>query len=215
MKMTEASAIKGSGLMPVSTNWNKKLPLKVNSLEKMIARVTELRERGLRGEHVVEEFVRQRLFPLRKRDPLAMYYTSPGVPSWMPEGVTEITDDEVNRQVTLILGKGLQPRPDTVTAPFSATNPPPEECPFNTAEDNEPLDVDAIVGNSDTEQVGDSSAHQASLDRKLAAIAMLALKGAPASDETKAPPKTAPTRRRRRAVSGAPASEPPSGQAPQ
>ncbi|TVU01813.1 hypothetical protein EJB05_52715, partial [Eragrostis curvula] len=105
----------------------------------MAAKVTELVNRGLRGEHIVEEYVRRCFFPLQRREPLAI---------WLPAGgknpifnvshhvlhlviniilnaftVANIPEDVVERRLWAILESTLQAKPEGFPLPYSATNP--------------------------------------------------------------------------------------------
>ncbi|TVU18609.1 hypothetical protein EJB05_34716, partial [Eragrostis curvula] len=73
MDDSEKHDIKGKGLLPFHQGWNKSIPIMDDRLERMVAKVTELVKLGLRGEHIVEEFIRRCIFPLQRRDPLAMF----------------------------------------------------------------------------------------------------------------------------------------------
>ncbi|TVU45315.1 hypothetical protein EJB05_04799, partial [Eragrostis curvula] len=118
---------KGKGLIPWHQEWIKAAPVKDDRLKRMIAKVNELVARGLRGEHIVEEFVRRCFFPLQKRSPLAMFGDGPRNPKWLPSEVNEIPEAEVKRRVWAILESKLQPRPEGFPVPYSATNPATED----------------------------------------------------------------------------------------
>ncbi|TVU41266.1 hypothetical protein EJB05_14769, partial [Eragrostis curvula] len=78
--------IKGKGLLPFYQGWNKSVPIMDEGLRNMTAKVTELVAQGLKGEHIVEEYVRRGFFPLQHRKPLAMFRDGPRNPRWLPPG---------------------------------------------------------------------------------------------------------------------------------
>ncbi|TVU49213.1 hypothetical protein EJB05_00511, partial [Eragrostis curvula] len=123
-KKTDA---KGKGLLPWYQSWNKAVPMMDDRLKRMVAKVTELVHLGLRGEHIIEEFVRRCFFPLQKREPLAMFGDGPRDPKWLPAEVDQIPEAEVERRVKAILETDLQPRPEGLPVPYSATNPATED----------------------------------------------------------------------------------------
>jgi hypothetical protein len=58
-----------------------------------LARIKELREVGLRAEHVAFSFMKRRVQPLMARDTLGFEYTGDDDTSWMPGG--EVDDDDI------------------------------------------------------------------------------------------------------------------------
>ncbi|TVU46401.1 hypothetical protein EJB05_05935, partial [Eragrostis curvula] len=123
MDNTESYDIKGKGLFPYHQGWIKAAPVRDERLKRMVAKVTELVTKGLRGEHIVEEYVRRCFFPLQHREPLAMFGDGPRNPKWLPSEVDQIPEEEVKRHVYTILESDLQPRPEGFPEPYSATNP--------------------------------------------------------------------------------------------
>ncbi|TVU42180.1 hypothetical protein EJB05_08573, partial [Eragrostis curvula] len=109
--------IKGKGLLPFYEPWNKSVPVMDERLKNMTAKVTELVTRGLRGEHIVEEYVRRGFFPLQHREPLAMFGDGPRNPTWLPAG------DLVKKRLWAILESTKQDKPEGFSLPYSAANP--------------------------------------------------------------------------------------------
>ncbi|TVU30424.1 hypothetical protein EJB05_22048, partial [Eragrostis curvula] len=122
--------IKGKGLLPYHQGWIKAAPVKDERLKRMVAKVTELVTNGLRGEHIVEEYVRRCFFPLQHWEPLAMFGEWPRNPKWLPSEVDKIPEEEVKRRVRSILESNLQPKPEGFPEPYSAANPASEVCIF-------------------------------------------------------------------------------------
>ncbi|TVU00276.1 hypothetical protein EJB05_54306 [Eragrostis curvula] len=127
MDDSESYDIKGKGLLPYHQGWIKAAPVRDERLKRMVAKVTELVTNGLRGEHIVEEYVRRCFFPLQHREPLAMFGDGPRNPKWLPSEVDKIPEEEVKRRVYTILESDLQPRPEGFPEPYSATNPATED----------------------------------------------------------------------------------------
>ncbi|TVU46946.1 hypothetical protein EJB05_06520, partial [Eragrostis curvula] len=140
--------IKGKGLLPFHQAWNKSVPVMDERLKNMTAKVTELVTRGLRGEHIVEEYVRRGFFPLHHREPLAMFGDGPRNPRWLPPGgknpffslqyhllyfatiiilnaftVENVPKEEVERCLWAILESTKQEKPEGFPLPYSAANP--------------------------------------------------------------------------------------------
>ncbi|TVU36168.1 hypothetical protein EJB05_18087, partial [Eragrostis curvula] len=82
MDDSESYDIKGKGLLPYHQGWIKAVPVRDERLKRMVAKVTELVTNGLRGEYIVEEYVRRCFFPLQHREPLAMFGDGPRIPKW-------------------------------------------------------------------------------------------------------------------------------------
>ncbi|TVU15212.1 hypothetical protein EJB05_38720, partial [Eragrostis curvula] len=116
-------SIKGKGLLPYHQGWNKSVPVMDERLKHMTAKVTELASRGLRGEHIVEEYIRRCFYPLQRRESLAMFGDGPRNPKWLPAEVADIPKDVVEKRVWAILEAKLQPKPENFPIPYSATNP--------------------------------------------------------------------------------------------
>ncbi|TVU20991.1 hypothetical protein EJB05_30600, partial [Eragrostis curvula] len=91
-------------------------------LKNMKAKVTELVTRGLRGEHVVEEYVRRGFFPLQHREPLAMFGDGPRNPRWLPAGVENVPEDLVEKRLWAILESTKQDKQEGFPLSYSAAN---------------------------------------------------------------------------------------------
>jgi hypothetical protein len=92
-------------------------------LLELLAKIKDLREAGLRAEHVVFSFMKRRVQPLMARDTLGYQYTGEGDSSRMPGG--EIDDDNIIDRLDRI----FKDMPAYTPCPFpeySAACPPNE-----------------------------------------------------------------------------------------
>jgi hypothetical protein len=88
-----------------------------------LARIKELREAGLRAEHVAFSFMKRRVQPLMARDTLGFEYTGDNYTSRMPDG--EVDDDDIVERLTRIF-KDMPPYTACPVQEYSTARPPKE-----------------------------------------------------------------------------------------
>jgi hypothetical protein len=93
---------KPSGRQPRHRYWWNTEPTMQEGIQlpELLARIKELREAGLRAEHVAFSFMKRRVQPLMARDTLGFEYTGDDDTSRMPEG--EVDDDDIVDRLTHI-----------------------------------------------------------------------------------------------------------------
>jgi hypothetical protein len=92
-------------------------------LLELLAKIRDLREAGLRAEHVAFSFMKRRVQPLMARDTLGYQYTGNDDTSRMPDD--EVDDDDI----VDTLGRIFKDMPVYTPCPvpeYSATRPPNE-----------------------------------------------------------------------------------------
>jgi hypothetical protein len=92
-------------------------------LPELLARIKELREAGLRAEHVAFKFMKWRVQPLMARDTLGFDYTGDDNTSRMPGG--EVDDDDIVERLTRIF-KDMPPYTVCPVQEYSAARLPKE-----------------------------------------------------------------------------------------
>jgi hypothetical protein len=92
-------------------------------LPELLACIMELREAGLRAEHVAFSFMKCRVQPLMARDTLGFEYTGDDDMSRMPGG--EVDDDDIIDRLTRII-KDMSPYTVCPVQEYSAAHPPKE-----------------------------------------------------------------------------------------
>jgi hypothetical protein len=93
-------------------------------LPELLARIKELREAGLRAEHVAFIFMKRRVQPLMARDTLGFEYTGDDDTSRMPGGEVDDDDDIVDRLTRIF--KDMPPCTACPVQEYSAARPPKE-----------------------------------------------------------------------------------------
>jgi hypothetical protein len=89
-------------------------------LPELLARITVLREAGLRAEHVAFSFMKRRVQPLMAHNTLGFEYTGDNDTSRMPGG--KVDDDDIVDRLTRI----FKDMPPYTVQEYSAARPPKE-----------------------------------------------------------------------------------------
>jgi hypothetical protein len=92
-------------------------------LPELLARITVLREAGLRAEHVAFSFMKRRIQPLMARETLGFEYTGDDDASWMPGG--KLDDNDIIERLSWVF-KDMPPYTACPVEEYSATRPPKE-----------------------------------------------------------------------------------------
>jgi hypothetical protein len=116
---------KPSGRQPRHRDWWNMEPTMQEGIQlpELLARIKELREAGLRAEHVAFSFMKRRVQPLMARDTLGFEYTGDGDTSRMPGG--EVDDDNIVDRLTHIF-KDMPPYTACSVQEYSIARPPKE-----------------------------------------------------------------------------------------
>jgi hypothetical protein len=92
-------------------------------LPELLEHIKELREAGLRAEHVAFSFMKRMVQPLMARDTLGFEYTDDDDTSRMPGG--EVDDDDIIDRLACIF-KDMSPYTACPVHEYSAAHPPKE-----------------------------------------------------------------------------------------
>jgi hypothetical protein len=92
-------------------------------LPELLAKIKDLREAGLRAEHVAFSFMKRRVQPLMGRDTLGYQYTDDDDTSRMPGG--EVDDDDIVDKLGRIF-KDMSAYTPCPVPEYSAARPPNE-----------------------------------------------------------------------------------------
>jgi hypothetical protein len=116
---------KPSGRQPRHRDWWNTEPTMQEGIQlpELLARIKELREAGLRAEHVAFSFMKRRVHPLMARDTLGFEYTGDEDTSRMPGG--EVDDDDIVERLTRIF-KDMPPYTACPVQEYSAARLPKE-----------------------------------------------------------------------------------------
>jgi hypothetical protein len=111
---------KPSGRQPKHRSWWNSEPTMQEGLQlpELLAKITVLREVGLRAEHVAFSFMKRRVRPLMARDTLGYEYTGDDDMSWMPGD--EVDDDDIVDR----LGRIFKDMPAYTSCPVFPSTPP-------------------------------------------------------------------------------------------
>jgi hypothetical protein len=118
--------LKPSGRQPRHRDWWNTEPTMQEGIQlpELFARIKELREAGLRAEHVAFSFMKRRVQQLMARDSQGFEYTGDDDTSRMPGG--EVDDDDIVDRLTRIF-KNMPPYTACPVQEYSAARPPKEE----------------------------------------------------------------------------------------
>jgi hypothetical protein len=116
---------KPSGRQPRHRDWwNTETTMQEGiQLPELLARIKELREAGLRAEHVAFNCMKRRVQLLMARDTLGFEYTGDDDTSRMPRG--EVDDDDIVDRLTRIF-KDMPPYTACPVQEYSVARPPKE-----------------------------------------------------------------------------------------
>jgi hypothetical protein len=116
---------KPSGKQPKHRPWWNSKPTMQEGLQlpELLARIKEMRDAGLRAEHVAFSFMKRRVQPLMARDTLGYEYTGDDDISQMPGD--EVDDDDIVDRLARIF-KDMPAYTPWPVPEFSAARPPKE-----------------------------------------------------------------------------------------